>query len=156
MFVPAQTVHALGPGILLAEVQQQSNLTFRLYDWGKLGTDGKPREIHVRESLNCTDFSRGPVNPVDPVVVTENGHTYEKLVECDYFVIHRHSTANSFSLSLDDRFRILMMLSGTAELKTAGGTITLSKGTTILIPAATASAQVLPHQDITLLEIFHP
>ncbi len=156
IFVPAQTVHALGPGILLAEVQQQSNLTFRLYDWGRMGSDGLPRQIHVQESLACTDFDRGPVGPVVPVELSYGDHHFEELVRCDYFVIRRHKAVDEFSLKLDDRFRILMMLDGAASLVTESGTIELSKGTTVLLPACTQHASLRPLASTTLLEILSP
>ena len=59
LFIPAGTVHAIGEGIVLAEVQQSSDLTFRLFDWNRLGADGSSRELHVEQSLACIDFSRG-------------------------------------------------------------------------------------------------
>ena len=161
VFVPAQTVHALGPGILLAEVQQQSNLTFRLYDWGRMGSDGLPRQIHVEESLACTDFERGPVSPVTPVELSYGTHHFEELVRCDYFVIRRHKAVNEFSLKLDDRFRILMVLEGAAQLLTKSSTaesntLEINKGTTILLPASTAAASLIPTSNITVLEILTP
>ena len=156
IFVPAQTVHALGPGILLAEVQQQSNLTFRLYDWGRMGSDGLPRQIHVEESLACTDFDRGPVGPVVPVELSYGDHHFEELVRCDYFVIRRHKAVDEFSLKLDDRFRILMILDGTASLVTESGTIELSKGTTVLLPACIQQASLRPLASTTVLEILSP
>lgn len=156
VFVPAQTVHALGPGILLAEVQQQSNLTFRLYDWGRMGSDGKPREIHVNESLACIDFDRGPVNPLTPVPLSDGSHHFEELVRCEYFVIRRHKAVDNFELKLDDRFRILMQLDGSSEIQTNAGAVTLKKGTTAILPAATKSATVHVVQNTTLLEILHP
>lgn len=159
LFVPAQTVHALGPGILLAEVQQQSNLTFRLHDWGRMGSDGKPREIHLEQSLNCIDFNRGPVNPVTPVELSNGHHSFQELVRCDHFVIRRHQAVDDFSVKLDDRFRILMLLNGTATLTTDSGNASLNKGTTALVPAstsATSAASIQPDGPVTLLEILHP
>lgn len=157
VFVPAQTVHALGPGILLAEVQQQSNLTFRLYDWGRVGSDGKPREVHVEQSLDCTDFTRGPVNPVTPDQTQSGDHTVESLVECDYFCIHRHTATNPFCISVDDRFRILMLLQGSATVKTRFGAAELKRGSTVLLPACSIDAEVTPtSSSLILLEVFHP
>jgi mannose-6-phosphate isomerase len=156
LFIPAQTVHALGPGILLAEIQQQSDLTFRLHDWGRLGSDGKPRPLHIEQSLTCIDFERGPVNPVTPVRRMNDDHQFEELVRCEHFVIHRHECHAGFDIELDDRFRILMTLSGRAELTTDGGKQELSKGTTILLPAATAAARIEPDGTMILLEVFSP
>ncbi|MEZ6129501.1 MAG: type I phosphomannose isomerase catalytic subunit [Planctomycetaceae bacterium] len=156
IFVPANTVHALGPGILLAEVQQQSNLTFRLYDWGRMGSDGKPRETHIAQSLACINFDQGPVDPVVPVPLSYDGHTFEELVRCDYFVIRRHDCVDAFALKLDDRFRILMLLDGEATLRTHAGNVSLKTGNTALLPASITAATVDPSGRITLLEILHP
>jgi len=156
IYVPAQTVHAIGPGIVLAEVQQQSNLTFRLHDWGRVGADGKPREIHVEESLACIDFERGPVNPVVPVELLSGDHQCEELVRCDYFVIRRHHSVNAFDLKPQGRFRIVMVLDGSTELRTESGTLTLAKGETVLLPASLPQADFAPATDVTLLEILTP
>jgi mannose-6-phosphate isomerase len=64
VIVPAGTVHAIGEGVVVAEIQQSSDLTFRLSDWGRMGSDGRPRALHVAESLACIDFARGPLAPV--------------------------------------------------------------------------------------------
>lgn len=156
IFVPAQTVHALGPGILLAEVQQQSNMTFRLHDWGRLGSDGKPREIHVEESLSCIDFDRGPINPVTPTAVSVGNNTTEVLISCDYFRIRRHTTAESLRLEPDNQFQIIMMLDGHASLQTEARTTNVTRGTTILLPAALESATMIPDGKATFLEITQP
>jgi mannose-6-phosphate isomerase len=156
IYVPAQTVHAIGPGIVLAEIQQQSNLTFRLHDWGRMGADGKPRAIHVKESLACIDFKRGPVNPVVAHELTSGNHQFEELVRCDYFVIRRHRSVNAFPLKLDDRFRIVMVLDGCTDLRTESGTLTLTKGETLLLPASLRQAEFVPSANVTLLEILTP
>ncbi len=156
IFVPAQTVHALGPGIVMAEVQQQSNLTFRLSDWGRLGSDGLPRELHIEQSLDCTDFSRGPVDPVVPVVVEDRDHSCEELVRCDHFVIRRHATAAPFTLHAEDTFHILMMLSGSAELAFRDGTTPLAAGQTTLLPAALGDVTVRAAEAVVLLDITLP
>lgn len=156
VFVPAQTVHALGPGILLAEIQQQSNLTFRLYDWGRMGSDGKPREIHVEESLACIDFDRGPVDPVTPKELADGSHAFEELARCDYFVIRRHKAVDRFELRTDDRFRILLVLDGRVDVTTDAGRVTLAKGTTALVPASATKIDVSPDGPVVLLEVLTP
>ncbi|MCR9202406.1 MAG: class I mannose-6-phosphate isomerase [Planctomycetaceae bacterium] len=156
VFVPARTVHALGPGILLAEIQQQSNITFRLHDWGRMGADGQPRELHIEQSLQCIDFEAGPVAPVSAVELSDGTHHFEELVRCDYFVIRRHQAIDEFSLALNDRFRILMVMEGRAVIRTSGGQVTLGKGRTTLIPAAAGTVHILPEGNTTLLEVLHP
>ncbi|MCH8829312.1 MAG: class I mannose-6-phosphate isomerase, partial [Planctomycetes bacterium] len=154
VFVPAGTVHAIGAGILLAEIQQSSDLTFRLYDWGRLGSDGQPRPLHIDAAITCTDFSRGPVNPLTPFVEAESSNKRERLVECDYFVLLRHTVRAPFSLPADNRFCVLMALSGTCELSSDGETQTLSRGQTLLVPADCSAAEIRPRGDdeVILLE----
>ena len=64
ILIPAGTVHAIGAGVVLAEIQQMSDATFRIHDWGRTGGDGKPRPLHPAEALESTDFAAGPVDPV--------------------------------------------------------------------------------------------
>lgn len=156
VFVPAQTVHALGPGILLAEVQQQSDLTFRLHDWGRLGSDGQPREIHIEQSLECIDFARGPVNPVQPLQNATATAAREVLICCEYFEIHRYRTDAPFVIDPVDRFHILMVLNGTVRMSTAASSRTLCKGTTVLIPATCGPVQMQPDEHVTVLDILRP
>ena len=87
VFIPAGTVHALGEGLLVAEIQQASNTTFRLYDWDRVGADGKKRELHIEDALNVIDFGAGPKTLQTPVQTDQPGR--ERLVSCDKFVLDR-------------------------------------------------------------------
>ena len=153
VFIPAGTVHAIGAGVLLAEIQQSSDLTFRLYDWGYVGPDGEPRQIHLDESIACTDFDRGPVDPVAPSPL---GHS-ERLVSGDYFVIDRHVSDAAFDLRTDDRFHVLMTLNGSATLAGEFAPVELSVGKTVLLPAACGGVRVEPGDGgVTLLDSYLP
>lgn len=156
IFVPAGTVHALGPGIVLAEIQQQSNQTFRFHDWGRTDSNGQPRPLHLEESLACTDYQRGPVNPVKPVPLAVRDHAFEELVRCPYFVIRRHLTVNEFTVPNDGRFRILMTLEGQGMLETDESAVTLKQGGTVLLPASCPESRILPQCRMTVLEILQP
>ena len=92
IYVPAGTVHAIGEGILLAEIQQSSDITYRLHDWNRVGPDGLPRELHLEESLKCIDFEKGPVDPVTPRRISPLPQQLEELVHCEYFSIRRHQS----------------------------------------------------------------
>ena len=154
LFIPAGTVHAIGEGIVLAEVQQSSDLTYRLFDWNRLGTDGKPRELHVEQSLACIDFSRGPVNKLTPAAVPVTGQLLEELVSCPYFTIRRHTLSQSLTISSDDRCHILMGLSGVADVGTRGDSQSLRTGETMLIPACALPVEVRPRPSAVVLEVF--
>lgn len=157
ILIPAGTVHAIGEGILLAEIQQTSDTTYRLYDWGRLGTDGQPRQLHLRKALECTDFERGPVNPLVPrVVSSEQHHRIEDLVACDYFSVRRHQGSAEWGIQTDDRFHIVMVLEGRTQINWSNGSESLATGDTILIPASRPDCQVSPKCDCTILEVFVP
>jgi len=156
VFIPAGTVHAIGEGIVLAEIQQSSDLTFRLSDWGRLGTDGRPRPLHISEALSCTDFDRGPVDPVSPRILASGSHRQEELVRCDFFVLHRHTTTKPLTIGHDNRFHVLMLLDGAAEFVTDTTRMSLGRGGTVLMPASCGNVTIKPNQQITLLEAFLP
>lgn len=158
IFIPAGTVHAIGEGIVLAEVQQSSDITFRLDDWGRVGADGKPREMHIAEALIVTDFRRGPVNPVVPVPLSDDYEAFrqEQLVACDQFLLHRYMAERPFSLVTDGSFHVLIALAGTATIWADGYERQLSRGQTLLIPADCPPLTIEPHEEITLLDAFLP
>lgn len=156
VFVPAGTVHAIGEGVLLAEIQQSSDLTFRLYDWGHMGTDGRPRPLHIDEALHCIDFARGPVGPVQPLLVDAGSGTCEELVRCEQFVIRRHTAQCEFELEDDDRFHVLMTLSGSARLTAGSDLLPLPRGSTVLAPAVRQRVRLAPQPQCVVLDAFLP
>ncbi len=155
VFVPAGTVHAISSGVLLAEIQQSSDLTYRLYDWGRMGADGQPREVHIEAALRCINFERGPVNPVCPVVF-EGDHRHEELVRCPHFILQRHSGSKSFSMPHDDAFHVLMVLAGNGSLQTDHESLDLPLGKTVLLPADRTDIEIAPADDLVLLDAFLP
>jgi len=162
VLVPAGTVHAIGQGIVLAEFQQTSNLTFRLHDWQRLGRDGQPRRLQVEEALECIDYDRGPLAPVTPLPLSGNGnrHLAEQLVECPYFSLRRHlftpPVSGPITLHNDNRCRILVTVSGTGSLAVAETTCELAPGCTVLLPASVTSVEITATTPLSLLETFLP
>ncbi len=154
--VPAGTVHAIGEGIVLAEVQQPSDLTFRLSDWGRVDTDGSPRTLHIEQALECIDFERGPVNPVRPVRIEEAAHYCERLIASPHFVMVRHISAAAFEIVDDPRFHVLMMLEGAAELRAGNETLALPRGATALLPAERPECTLHPQGEASILDVFLP
>ena len=104
IFIPAGTVHAIGPGLVVAEIQQASNTTFRLFDWNRVGKDGQSRELHIEQALDAIDYGRGPVDPRKPVQL-EAG--CEQLVACEKFVLNRWQLTDSKAIGAPDTFQIL-------------------------------------------------
>ncbi|HUG90564.1 MAG TPA: type I phosphomannose isomerase catalytic subunit [Planctomycetaceae bacterium] len=156
VFIPAGTVHAIGEGLLLAEIQQPSDVTFRLYDWGRVDADGQPRPLHVEEALECTDFARGPIDPVEPALLQVGDHRIEELVRCPYFELRRHVTRHEFTIPAVDHFRVLMMLHGHARWQCGGDEREFPHGRTVLVPAAAPQVRIVPQSEVHLLEAFVP
>lgn len=155
--IPAGTVHAVGEGVLLAEIQQTSDITFRLHDWGRLGTDGRPRQLHLREALECVDVGSGPVRPLQPRVISElSGNRVEEIVACEHFSIRRHYCSQPWDLETQDRFRIFLVIQGQVDLLTPGSAESLTRGETVLIPASSDACRIVPRGEATLLETFVP
>ncbi len=92
-FIPSRTLHAIGPGILLAEVQQSSNVTYRIYDYGRLDADGKPRRLHIRQAVEVTDL--GPVFDTVPVPLLLANSQDRLLASCPYFAVVRQQIKNA-------------------------------------------------------------
>lgn len=115
IYLPASTVHALGAGITVFEIQQASDTTYRLFDWNRVDpTTGRARELHVDHALACADYQRGPVWPVEPIEARGIGQT-RCLLTCPYFVI-LHTTLNETAeLKLLPDCRILVPMSGIAK-----------------------------------------
>ena len=110
VFVPAGTVHAIGAGLLVAEIQQSSDTTYRLFDWNRVGPDGRPRALHVEQGLAVVDFARGPVMPQRPRPTDRP--QVSRLVECDKFVWDRWNFDSPMPAGGDDRCHILTVLQG--------------------------------------------
>jgi mannose-6-phosphate isomerase len=144
VFVPAGTVHTIGEGVVLAEIQQTSDVTFRIDDWGRLDANGKPRMLHREEALQCIDFERGLVDPVVPRVEMDGEKQFEELVSCPFFVMRRRTISSEWRLPEEERFRILMPLGGRVEIQNADWRHAVGLGDTLLIPACLEGVSVRP------------
>lgn len=145
-FIPAGTVHALGEGVVVAEVQQSSDLTFRLYDWGRVDQQGQPRPLHIPEALQCINYAQGPVSAVVPQMLTDNATEREELlVSCAYFRLFRRQVKACLPLLPSGTCRVLMVLSGSGELRWEGQRAPLSMGESCLLPAASPLLELSPN-----------
>ncbi len=156
LLIPAGTVHALGEGLVVAEIQQASDTTFRLFDWNRVGPDGKPRPLHIEQALEVIDFARGPLMPVHVNDTTEAAAP-QRLVTCDKFVLERYTVAGPFSLPDDRRCHLIAVIEGQLGLQRDPVDEPLGRGQTALIPAAARPCKLIPQSDTaTLLDIFLP
>jgi mannose-6-phosphate isomerase len=132
-FLPARTVHALGQGCLLYELQQTLDVTFRVFDWDRIGLDGKLRPLHVEESLATIDFSHAEFGPCPTPDFSASGMRH--LIDCPYFRLDEYRGSAAVELETQHSFAILTCLSGGGTVATSSGNVTLKPLRTALIPA---------------------
>lgn len=153
-FIPAGTVHAIGKGCFVAEIQQTSDVTYRIYDYDRRDKDGNTRELHTGLALDAIDYT---CNPDNIIKCHPEPDTTATAVSCQYF------TTNVFRLSQPvekdfpeiDSFIIYMCVSGACDIECEGcGKVRLSLGDTVLIPACISSLCFVPEGDTTLLEVY--
>lgn len=140
-FIQAGTLHAIGKGILIAEIQQNSNTTYRIYDYGRVGKDGKPRELHVEKAKDVTDLCPAKAYPETPVE-QKDGYTSKLLSSCDYFTTYAVDVDSKAVLEADEKsFLSLLILDGECKI-TADDTVKAKKGDSIFVPAGTGKVIV--------------
>ncbi|MBR6827469.1 MAG: class I mannose-6-phosphate isomerase [Prevotella sp.] len=149
-YLPAGRVHAICGGILLAEVQQSSDVTYRIFDYNRLGMDGKPRELHTELAAQAIDFH---VEDEYRTLVSDSRNRAAKVVDSPYFSVRVTEMTRSFHRDLKkyDSFIISMCLEGDCEIRIreTGNSILLPAGNSCLIPAAIADYDVIPQHGIT-------
>lgn len=146
--IPAGTVHAAGGGIVIAEVQQSSDATFRLYDWNRMGLDGKPRPLQIDLAMEAIDWQQGPVVPVVPAPLTcgSEGINAELLVDGHGFRMERHTVHKASPVPYTGELTIWMVLEGSAVLSHNGDSSEkpYGQGATIVVPASATEAYWKP------------
>jgi mannose-6-phosphate isomerase len=139
VFIPAGTVHAIGAGLLVAEIQQASDVTYRLFDWNRTGSDGRPRPLHIEAGLDAvTRF--GPVSPVTPAVTDDPA--VRRLVSCEYFSLDDVVPNGHWQVGGDDACHLLAVLAGEVTLDAAWGLPPLRRGSCVLLPASLPSQRL--------------
>ena len=161
IFVAAGSVHALLKGTVVAEIQQNSDVTYRVYDWGRLGADGKPRPLHVRQAMEVINFNQVEPSAVVPKVVAQSdGITRAEISRCRYFVVEKVSLAAGavYRGATDgSTLEIWGTVGGSAELSTpSGDSVALPTIRFCLIPAAQGEFSVTAPEDSTLLRAYLP
>lgn len=145
IFVPAGTVHALGKGVVIYELQQTSDTTYRLYDWDRVGLDGKPRELHIEKGIICSNFFliNPPLNP-GTTIRHHNAFTEELLTDNEYFTLKKYyNFKETYKILLQgDSAQILTVLHGALQLSGEFDDIHVQQGMSIILPAK------LPYCDV--------
>ncbi|MCG8319343.1 MAG: class I mannose-6-phosphate isomerase [Cytophagales bacterium] len=152
-FIPAGRVHTIGKGLLLAEIQQTSDITYRIYDFDRVDSNGQKRELHVEEALDAIDYSfydhyRVPYG--------DQKNTPVELVSCDYFTTNKITINQTLERDYSDldSFIIYICFDGDLILDYAGGKVAVKKGDAVLLPAKLKRVKLIPTETCKILESY--
>lgn len=151
IFVPAGTVHAIGAGLLIAEIQQNSDITYRIFDYNRVDTAGNPRQLHIDKAIQVMDFSPSAEQPQ----LAPTGKGLAELAACEYFrTEHVQLDGGTETYARrGESFEIIFAVKGTAQLEVAGETTTLSPGEAALIPACIESDRRVRGETLLLYSV---
>ena len=152
-FIPAGLVHAIGKGVVVAEIQQSSDITYRIYDYKRVDDQGNERELHTEQALDVINFnaSKEPKTVYTPLM-----NEVTPLVSCNYFTTNmlRFNKSIARQYAKIDSFVSYMCLEGNFVIDFGGEKTIVNKGDTILIPASIDELSLIPDAEVTLLEVY--
>lgn len=149
-FIPGGTIHAICKGILLAEIQQNSNVTYRVYDYGRL-QNGKPRELHIDKAVDVINLKAVPPEPTVPIIEHSGDYEAVCLTKCEYFTVRRLEIKDSAVFEADDTsFVSLVAVEGNGVVRHGDSFTTLYKGESVFIPASLGEYEIMG--EVTVIE----
>ena len=153
ILIPAGTVHSLGD-VVVFEVQENSDVTFRLYDWEHVDAKtGKPRPLQVDQAMACIDFAQGAIGPTVPMVDEIKPVLRERLFNCEHFELWRFGAESPFGVGAERTPRVVVCLAGDGQVEHNGANYAIGKGDVLLLPAVVGACLCRPRGAISLLEI---
>ncbi len=154
VFVPSGSVHALGPGTIIAEIQQNSDVTYRIDDWGR------PRPLHIQQALDVLNFNQIEPGPLQPeVLLDDEGLRIEQIGRCEYFETERLTIpagSSFYGLCEGETFEIWAVLSGAVTLDWSGEPLQVASVNWVLIPAELGEFQITADEDSVLIRVVTP
>jgi mannose-6-phosphate isomerase len=142
-YLPAGTVHAIGAGVVLFEAQQASDLTYRIFDWNRVGADGKPRELHTQKAADVLEYRAGHGGALAALAYDCDGTRHEALVADPRFLVERVAVGvRAATIALEGMPLVVTALEGALELRAGATTIALAPYETALVPAALGEAHL--------------
>jgi len=157
VFIPAGTVHTLGKDVVVFEVQQNSDVTFRLYDWGHIDPEtAKPRPLQVDQAFACINFGASESGLVTPRVETTKSVVRERLFDCPAFLVWRVRGQDMFLVGAVAEPRVLVGIEGSGQILHDGVRYPVGKGDVFLLPAEAGECAIQPGGEVTMLEIAIP
>lgn len=160
IFIPAGSIHALMDGILLTEVLQNSDTTYRVYDWNRVGADGKPRPLHIDKAMDVTNFDQVEPGPYPVELLAENSHfRRERITACSYFNVETFTFEENGTFKgtcNGSTFEIWGVVSGHGQVNWAGQPVELPAIRFVLLPAALGQFEIKAAAPTTCLRIYVP
>lgn len=142
-YIPAGLLHAIGAGVVVFETQQASDLTYRIFDWNRVGPDGKPRPLHVQKAADVLDYKAGTSNALSELAYAFEGFQRTALIADSHFIVERViATETPAPMGTHDRPLIIMTLEDELDLECEGGGAHLGRYETALVPAAARSVRI--------------
>ena len=156
-FVPAGTPHSIGPGMILCEVQEYSDLTYRVYDYGRVDAHGKPRELHIEKALQVIEFGRPIRGKFSRIRLPARGFQKHLLAACPYFATERwKDSARMESHSNSEHFDLFVILNGRGDFAWNAGSASYQTGECWLIPAGLGDFAINPKELTKILRTYVP
>ena len=151
--MPAGRVHALGPGVLLTEIQQTSDATYRIYDWDRRDDKGNERELHTDLALAAIDFN---LYPEYKTAYKPRPNETVDLVSCPYFTTNLIELAQPLRKNYEeiDSFVVYICVEGGMKIKCGESNTSVVKGEVVLIPAIIENVEIFPERRVKFLEVF--
>jgi mannose-6-phosphate isomerase len=156
-FIPAGTPHTIGPNMIVAEVQEYSDLTYRIYDYGRVDAHGRPRELHIEKALEVLRFGYVHGGKVPPLVLKASQPREELLCACRYFAVERLNFSGRREFPADSaHFQLLVILAGRGNLGWPAGAARYDAAQCWLLPASLEGAALHPAQPTAVLRAYVP
>jgi mannose-6-phosphate isomerase len=157
IFVPAGTAHTIGAGLMLCEIQEYSDLTYRVFDYNRRDAQGRSRELHVEKALQVIRFDKQHGGKIEPVRIRRDGVTETHFIACRFFAIEKWEFAESIAAATSpEHFDLLVFLEGRGSIQWGGESADYAPAQTWLLPAALGTYRLAPRERTSLLRAYVP
>ncbi len=157
IFVPAGTAHTIGPGLMLCEIQEHSDITYRVFDYKRLTAEGQPRALHIEQALAVINFGEQGGGKLEPVRITRGAVTETYFIACRYFAAEKWEFAERIAaVTRPEHFDLLILLAGSGRIEFGDAAADYAPAQVWLLPAGLGAYQMAPQSPTTLLRAYVP
>jgi len=157
IFVPAGTAHTIGPGMVLCEIQEHSDITYRVFDYNRRTAEGKPRPLHIEQALEVINFGEQSGGKLEPVRLTRGPLTETYFIACRYFATEKWEFNERIAaVTRPEHFDLLIVLAGDGRISSGDTAAEYAPAQVWLLPAVLGAYQLAPQSPTTLLRTYVP